>query len=223
MQLEKIPRPLLVFVVLGIGVLFIFLSQKPHSPCDQQVITFKENQAGNLFPLTIKKKTVQAPYKSSREACLRGNSSGSCHEYFQILDNVNRDLSHFQDQCGEQVESIAEAKFALTQGIGLMTQLAWGENPPEPGLEKLGWFLASDVAIYCKLKKQWLRFWGPESWQELVSSIHQKLPGEKQIVDDKGLCTNCETRAKATIVMSEKEIRERSLLFVKCESLGGSL
>lgn len=215
-MLSQIPRPLLVFLVLAIGIALFFFIQEPHSVCNSQLAILKESQGGQIFPKVGK--TSQRPPIYSRlvENCKTGNSPGSCYEYFSLLKKLYQDLMGSPQECLQPFGALPEVQRALKEGVQLIVQLAWGEKPPERGLAKFNWMETSDLALYCRLRDLNLKVYGEEAWQSLRLGTYKKLPGEAQIFQD-GQCANCERIKKAPEILSDEEIWARSLFSLRCE------
>ncbi len=213
---QGIPRPLLIVLVLLGGIGFFFLAQPPHSICNSQLEVLKETQKGAIFPSLNKNIQKPALYSRLVDNCKMGNSPGACYELFSVLKKLIRDLNGTQVECLQPFGEVEEVKKALREGLRLMVQLAWGDKPPEKGMEKFGWFEASDIALFCNLKELFVKIYGSEEWESYRSSTYAKLPGEAQIIND-GVCENCDKIKKAADVMPAEEVWVRSLFSVRCE------
>lgn len=177
----------------------------------------RELQAGNLFATTVKKNKIPPAIVRAKEACQLGNSAGSCYEYFLALKKVADDVAKASSECTAQLFNVSEVKSALNDGIEMMARLAWGVKPPEPGLERFGWMQESEIAIFCRLKSIYIRANGEESWAALRRKIFAKLPGEELPLSSDPTQAMAEPK-KATAVMPEQEIWNRSLFSVRCEA-----
>lgn len=215
-MLQNLPRPLIVFASLVLGVALIFVIQEPHSVCDSQLEVLKESQAGQIYSRTIKNQTRPPLYGRYLEACKLGNSPGACYEFFNLLKKLNRDLSIAPQECLAEFGMEVPIKRAIYEGIEMMALLAWGDQPPERGLDKLGWFETPDLALYCGLRAQFMKIYGQESWTEFVRGVNKKLPGEApQFIG--GECTNCTNIKRASETMGVEEIWLRSIFSLRCE------
>ncbi|WP_374078244.1 hypothetical protein [Bdellovibrio bacteriovorus] len=193
------------------------LISPPHTVCDTQATTFKELQAGNIFPTVVKKNKLPPTLVRAKEACQLGNSAGSCYEYFMVLKKVADDVGKASSECTTQLFNITEVKSAMNDGIELMVRLAWGIKPPEPGLERFGWMQESEIAIFCRLKSIYLRANGEEAWAALRQKVAAKLPGEEVPVSSDPAQVTVEPK-KATELLAEQDIWNRSLFSVRCET-----
>lgn len=105
----------------------------------------------------------------------------------------------------------------MNDGIELMVRLAWGVKPPEPGFDRFGWMQEAELAIFCRLKGIYLRAEGEEAWVALRNRIATKLPGEEVSPSSDPSQVTVEAR-KASELLSEQEIWNRSLFSVRCDS-----
>lgn len=216
-MLDKIPKPIVVAVVLILGVALFFLLKAPHSVCLNQLDNFKETQSGFLFPKIVKKSVRPAIFSRLIEACKIGNSPGACFELFAALRKMNRDLNVGSKECLATFGEVAEVREALTKGLELFTMLAWGSKPPELGVEKFGWMEPQDLALFCQMKFSYLKIFGEEELTKLRNLIYAKIPGEAELKDGGGICVNCESRKSAIEVFSAEEVWARSLFSFRCD------
>ncbi len=215
-MLDRIPRPLLVFAVLLIGVGMLFVIQKPHSVCDNQLVLFKEAQAGTLYPRVVKANSQRpAIFPRLLDNCKIGNSPGACFELFTSLRKFLRDLNGSPQECLVPFGEVPEVRSALTKGSELLVMLAWGAQPPDP-LSKLGWLETLDLSLYCQLKSAYLKVYGSEAWDQFRQATQAKLPGEAEQMKD-GQCVNCENLKRAPAVLTAEEIWTRSLFSLRCD------
>lgn len=197
-MLNNIPRPLLVFLILAVGVLFFFLIQAPHTVCQSQLDIFKDAQAGKLFPGKATDGGSKQPrYAAFLEDCKQGNGPGACFEYFSLLRNLIRDLNGSPRECLIPFGDVAEVKRALFDGTQIMAMIAWGEHPPDKGMARFNWFEAADISLFCGLKDMIYRIYGEEGWEQLRLSTQSQFPGSNSL--------------------SPEEIWVRSLFSVRCE------
>lgn len=215
-MLDQIPRPLLVFLVLSVGIALFFVIQKPQSLCDSQFEIFKESQQGQIFSRQGKTSLRPAIYPRLVENCKIGNGPGACYEFFNLLRKLIRDLNGSQSECLVPFGKVDEVKRALFEGTRLIVQAAWGDQPPEKGVAKFGWMETSDLALFCQLKEMIIKIYGELEWDTFRLATHNKLPGEAQIIKD-GICLNCDQIKKAPEILSVEEIWARSLFSLRCE------
>lgn len=215
--INSLPKPVLALLAILIGIFVFMLISPPHTVCDTQEAALRESQAGNIFPTVVKKNKIPPAHVQSKEACQIGNSAGSCYEYFMVLKKVADDVGKASSECTSQLYSINEVRTALGDGIELMVRLAWGVKSPELGPDKFGWLQEAEIAIFCRLKSIYIRANGEESWTALRKMVSTKLPAEELPASSDPNVAAIEPR-KATAVLSEEEIWNRSLFSVRCET-----
>lgn len=215
-MLQKIPKPLLVFLVLLVGVGLFFVVEKPHSVCDSQYEVFKEVQKGHLYSYTEKKVPRRATYPRFVEACKLGNSAGACFEFFRFLRRFAKDMEAAPAECLTAFGEKKEIERVVKEGTQLMVRMAWGEAPPEPA-KRFGWFESVDLSTFCSLRSLFLRMYGEPELEAFMMSTAKKLPGEVAFFD-KGSCLNCDSRKMASEIFGREEIWRRSLFSVRCDS-----
>jgi hypothetical protein len=214
--IKSLPKPVLALLVIIVGIIVFVMISPPHTVCDTQAETLQELQKGNIFSTKEKKNVIPPSIVRSKEACQLGNSAGSCYEYFLSLRKVADDITKSSAECAAQLYQIAEVRSALSDGIELMVRLAWGTKPPEPTLERFGWMQESEISTFCRLRTVYIRANGEEAWVELRRKIAMKLPGEEVPValDPEQIAVEPK---KATTMMSEQDIWNRSLFSARCE------
>lgn len=215
--INSLPKPLLAAIVIIVGIVAFMLITPPHTVCDTQEAAMRERQIGNIFPSKVKKNVIPPRISRSKEACQLGNSAGSCYEYFMDVKKVADDVAKASTECTQQLYEVAEVSKALNDGIELMVRLAWGLKPPEPTLDRFGWLQESEIAAFCRLKNVYLRARGEEAWVALRHKIATKLPGEEVPAPTDPSQVGLEPR-KASELLPEQEIWNRSLFSVRCEA-----
>lgn len=214
--INSLPKSVLAILAIVIGIIVFMLLSPPHTICDTQEAALRDSQTGNIFSTVVKKNKIPPALARSKEACQLGNSAGACYEYFLALKKVADDVGKASSECTNQLYNINEVKTALGDGIELMARLAWGVKPPDQGLEKFGWLQEAEISTFCRLKSIFIRANGEESWTALRKMISTKLPGEEVPLSYDPNMAAAEPK-KATAVLSEEDIWNRSLFSVRCE------
>lgn len=215
--INSMPKPVLAFLAIFVGIIVFMLIEPPHTVCDTQAATLREVQKGNIFPTQFKKNVIPPTIQRAKEACQLGNSAGSCYEYFMSLKKVADDVAKGSLECASQLYNIKEVKSALNDGLELMVRLAWGMKPPEPTLDHFGWMQESEIASFCRIKNVYVRANGEDAWVELRKKLATKLPGEEIEPSTDPTQVGVEPRS-AAVMLSEQDIWNRSLFSVRCES-----
>jgi hypothetical protein len=214
--INSLPKHILALIVIIVGIIVFFLISPPHTVCDTQEEVFKERQVGNIFPTPIKKNKIPAILGRAKEACQLGNSAGACYEYLMALKNLADGLNNSASECVSRLYEISEVKSAMNDGIEVIARLAWGGAPPERPEQRFGWLQESEIAVFCRLKKAYVRANGEENWFGLKNRIFPKLPGE---VPPESAEPEIQTEGKKALeVLSEEEVWSRSLFAVSCDN-----
>lgn len=162
--------------------MFIVLSDPPHTKCDSQVEAFKQSQIGFLYPNPKIKSEKTSQYKKLITQCKIANSPGGCYEFFmrmkQFLLQIRKTIS---DECNSDLANVSPVERAVWESAGLMTQLAWGEKPPETYYQKFGWLDTADISLFCSLKREAIQLFGEETWAAYRESLFTKLPGASEL------------------------------------------
>lgn len=212
----SLPKPVLAIVVIVAALIFFMLNDPPNTVCDVQAGNLKESMKGQMFPMTVNKNKIPPVIEQAQDACQQGNSAGSCFEYFSILRKAARDIRNYSSECRANLVNIPEIKKNFTDGVTLMTKMAWGSRPPEPGMARFGWLSDSELSLFCLLKDVYSQSLGDEAWNDLRLKIFKELPGEPPPA---AAGSNVGVEApKASLTMQDKDIWARSVFSVRCEN-----
>ncbi len=209
--LNQIPKPLLaLFAVVGV-TFFIYFSQPPRTICDTERETFEESLKGELYPERVSKKQGVRPAEISkaRDYCKLGNSSGGCYEYFNLLRQIVRSMDLLSPECTNVLAEASQVQSALKEGLSLMVQLAWGDQPPAD--QNQNWFRSADYAVFCKVREQLKKIMVEDELADFYNAIFSGLPGPKPKDE-------FSPKIKAAQTMPSNEIYKKSILSLRCES-----
>lgn len=217
---NSLPKPILAMLVIAGALLFFMFNDPPHTVCQVQADNLRESLKGELFPTTINKNKYKVPpiVDKAQEACQLGNSSGSCLEYFNILRKTAREIKNFSSECRSDLVNIAEVRRAFTNGVNLMTKMAWGSFAPEQGMARFGWLQESEMGLFCLLKDVYSQSLGEEAWNNLRANIYKELPGEALQGGPGAPPPVGYEPPKAISTMTETDIWARSIFSVRCEN-----
>ena len=91
--LNKIPKTILLIIVLTIGVLFIVIADPPKTVCDAQDELFTEEYKSFLL-VDKERKLKTSKYQTLKNQCKIANSPGGCYELFnqmrKLKGNINK-------------------------------------------------------------------------------------------------------------------------------------
>jgi hypothetical protein len=233
----KIPRPVLVFVVFAVVIALIMYSNPLKNGCDVHVSNFTKDVSGVLINTrNTKKKMVLAEVSAFKDFCKRGNSQGACENYLNALQKVSRAFVSFDDQCLPQLieqedfmdsegRSGLSLRLQLMDGLKMLSLLAWGEAPPDPMASQLGWLSTTEVYTFCRFKNVLTQIIEPEDYQKFEESVIQLFPAAwpdkyktEAIPEDAVRPTAYKWSGNPTGTMSRDEIKQRSLLSLRCDA-----
>ncbi len=182
--ITSLPKGVLIFLLLGGGIFLIVAFNPPYTVCDSQLEIFKKNQTRFIYIDPKEKLVKTARIETFNDSCKMANSPGGCYELFMKMKRLLRDLENAPRDCADTLSSLPEVKKALWRHMRLMVDLAWGEKPPTSYYEKLAWFDAADLSLYCNLKKDLETFYGTEEFSAFREKLFGELPGAKSLSRD---------------------------------------
>ena len=181
----SLPKPLLALGVIIIGFVVIVLSDPPRTICDSQLEVYRESQQDFLFfRRGAGNSTKPALMGELIFRCRGDNSPGGCFELFQRLKKMQADLVTIPGHCSADAMEDANISGGLLQGVRLMAQIAWGEAGPTSSMRRNGWLDASDVALFCDLKKSAVRLMGSEEFNAWRDGLIAGFPGADLLEGD---------------------------------------
>ena len=180
--LTTLPKTVIAITIMVLALLFFRQVDPPRTICDAQLELFRESQKNFLYPpageRAIKKAAV---VKTLFEECNHDNSPGGCFEYVQGLKKMAVDLQNVPEHCAEAIGEEPEVKAWLKPSLKLMVQMAWGSRAPASYLQKNGWFDASELTLFCSLRRHVIRIYGSESYSQWQEQSLTSLPGAEKL------------------------------------------
>lgn len=177
--LGLIPKPLLILIAVSLGVAFYIYTNPPVSKCDAQKENYQNALAGHIYPQTGR--FARAPvFDQAFEKCKIANSQGGCHELFSVLRRATRELRGSPRDCRREISLMPPVRRVLRTGLLLMSQLAWGEEPPELNA-KLGWLDLQDVALFCELSDLLNQTMTESEWETYRNTVMTSMPGATEL------------------------------------------
>lgn len=171
---------------------------------------------GKLYGRRVEKNILPAKILDSVSRCQRGKTSGSCMDFFDIINEALTNLNQFDEECRpgliEEKPIFENAKKLFL----IMNILAWGDRVPADNRDN--WLSQSNLYVYCKNKKFLKSVMEPEAFEGLVAQSVRSFPFEKLPFD---FDENSEEfiNNKAVNKMPMEEIMAKSLLSVRCEAM----
>ncbi len=180
--LLSLPKNVLVILTLTIAIAFIVLQDPPHTLCRTQIENFKSRQIGRIYKNPKIKHRKKPLMTFLMEQCKKGNSPGSCYEFFSILRKFVNDFKIVSTSCYPSLAQVAQIKPTLFKTYKLMVKLAWGAEKVKDPYNKLQWLSVADVSLFCSLKSSILNLYGQEQLSSLNKNIlAHHLPGASKM------------------------------------------
>lgn len=237
--INKIPKPLLVGMVMVIAMIVILIMRPLKDGCDVEVSNFTEDVKGYLIksPRTKTKKMVLPQVGETKQFCKDGNSAGACENYFSALKKVEEAFMRLDSKCLPQLvqaedfvnennptETQSVIKFQLKEAVKILALLAWGEKPPAGLSERTGWLSRSEVYTFCRLKTVLIDIIGDEDYKVFRTSVLREYPEawpeklQGQInAEDVHRPTALKWSGNPSGTMDEKEVLQRSMFSLRCD------
>lgn len=225
--LSRVPKPILVVVVLLLGIAIFIYNDPLKDECGIQAKVFERNTKGILTGIKKNGKIQYALLSAMQDHCKEGNSIGACAEYFEALRKIASELKIFKQTCqikySEQNENFVNQ---LSQALQIMSLVAWGEKPPVGTAERAGWLSEPQVRTFCALKKTYLLLAGEENYAAIRNRIYLEYPDAwpEQNTNEENDRRNPENRPKAFKTpmnpkghFEKNKIFERSLFSIRCD------
>jgi len=223
--ISKIPKPVLVFVVLFLALIFIIQQNPLSDGCAVEVENFNMNTKGVLSGYRDSKKRVHFPQINFlKERCSEGNSQGACFDYLKSLRTVTDSLKLTSEKCyPDLIESSTELIKQLKDGVKVMALVAWGEYPPTSLSQRLGWLTESDVYTFCRMKNTITKLIPNEEFLAFRNTVYREFPDrwtenislEKRAEMPRPRALKGTTNPNGTLI--EKDLYERSLFSLRCD------
>lgn len=186
-----IPEWLFVLIILCGGLVFVFYDTPMVSICDAQISDFASGQNGKLFPRTVKvlNPLTGGPYSQNnlrrvKNHCIDSMKGAGCYSYFKIIEGVLFDFKKLDQNCLLEMSEKPMISQLFEEYLTTMTILAWGEHPPSSQAQKTGWLSDMELKTFCRVKINYLEFYKPEKWDQLVhKTLSQLVEDPKTAID----------------------------------------
>lgn len=197
--IASLPKTVLALIVILIGFVAIVAYDPPRTACDSQLELFKLQQKDFLYGPESHAGSSSPPLAKAMFAqCQDANSPGGCFEFFIRLKKMNDDLDLLPKQCSEAAASDDQLQNWIFKSLKLMAQISWGDRGPASANHRDGWFDASDLGLYCGLKKHATQIYGIEKMDAWRDGVLGSLPEAEKLDHD--------------------SVYQRSLLATPCEA-----
>ena len=222
--ISKIPKPVLVILVLGISLLVIVFDNPLKDECGIKTEIFLNEMRGITGSAKVKTKTQFAQLGNWRDRCRDGNSAGACKDYFSGLRKMTTALQVFPEKCLPKFSEDNEWFLkASAQAVVTLALIAWAEKPPSGVGERMGWLTESEIRIFCKLKKTHADLLDEESLAELKNNVYQLYPDvwpetvsiDLRTAESRPMAFKTPKNPSGTL--DKNQIYERSLFSIRCD------
>lgn len=221
-DLKKSPPLLIAICVIAAATFLIIYFNPMHSVCDIQLQSLKVGMQGYMFSYTTKdrqgnEQRVPAIFSEARKKCRQGNSSGACDDYFSVQKQLMQQFDKINSECIPTIQAESSYHDVLAGGLQLLATAAWGDKIPDSAEERNGWLGERELALFCDMKKTYLKFYGRERLTEIENRSFKDLPGES-VVDP-----NVPTGAAVRIISVAEKMKQMGVSNVRVEVLKRSL
>jgi hypothetical protein len=223
--IHKIPKPMLVIVVLILALGFIVYTNPMQDGCDVQIANFGRTTRGILAGFKTKKNLTQfAQIENFKNLCREGNSQGSCENYYDALKKITTGLKAVEDKCQPKLmENYENLIKVISNAIQIMALNAWGDASPEGVGERMGWLSEPDIYTFCRLKTQLIRLSSDDEFKLLRAKTYAEFPDSwpASVPLDQRLELPrprvLKSDSNPTGSLSSEEIFKRSLFSLRCD------
>ena len=216
MRLKNINKAYLPFIILALVAVVLFFYDPPHSICTDQLKSYRQSLVGKLYARRVAKNIIPAKIADSVLRCQTGKTSGSCIDFFDIMNEALTKLNQLDGECHPSLvdeKSLFEnsKKFFL-----VLNAIAWGDRVPTDN--KDNWLSQSNIFVYCKNKNFLKSIMEPSDFDGLVMQSVKSFPFAKlpiDVAEDSEEAMN----NKAIDRISYDEIISKSILSVRCDRI----
>ncbi len=198
LKIQGLPHLLLGFMAIIITLFILYYIKPPKTLCDIQMDAIQQSLRKGFY-VDDRTGSFRKSVGDAFKFCLNSNSPGGCYDMFKRLYFFEKQIRTLPEECGSSEASLLIKK-ALEKALRLFAKIGWGGSPPENKYNKLSWLDSRDVGLYCRLKKQYQRLYGKETWNLFTWSVIAGLPKVE------------------TLKESKREIWERSLFSQTCKN-----
>lgn len=221
----KIPRPVLVLIVLVFALVFIIQQNPMSDGCEVEIENFSNQVKGVLIKKQNKLKKTQFPkLYFQKDRCKEENSQGTCLDYFRSLKLIADSMAPLSDKCYPKFqEEFPNVVNDLAVGIRIMALSAWGEKAPENITQRLGWLTEIDIYTFCRVKSRLIKLTNIDEFKTLRASIYKEFPRDWPDtipIEKRALLPRpraLKTESNPNGIYTEDEIYPRSLFSLRCD------
>lgn len=172
--LQSIPKFIVGPAAVILGIIYFVVQDPPKTICDEQFEIFKKENSRYLYSYEKNSITVPPGIKRDLEACRAGNSPGGCFDWLEGLKKMIHGTRNIPDECGARIQELDPLKQWLDQSVFLFSQISWNSTiTVRDGL--FNWLEDDDMAMYCRLKDEYIRLLGKDAWRQLENLLGMQL------------------------------------------------
>ncbi len=174
LKIYTIPRLLLGFIIIIIALVLLYYSDPPKTLCHIQMEAIQKTLVKGFY-MNDRAGSFGKSISAAFQFCLNSNSPGGCDDMFSRLHFFEKQVRTLPEECGSSKTSLP-IKRGLEKALRLFAKISWGGSPPKHIFKKTSWLDSSDIGLYCRMKRQYLRLYGEEAWKTFTWSMILTLP-----------------------------------------------
>ncbi|MCC6277053.1 MAG: hypothetical protein IT289_03950 [Oligoflexia bacterium] len=159
-----------VVVILLLGLFVIMYFNPPHTACTAELAQY-QTSFGSLI----------GTFNSNRKLCTERPDPGGCFPFLESVSKIEQKVREVGSQCLQELKKDANTGKFFDLAMEMIVKLAWGSQPPQNYLYRNGWLESSHIVLFCKLKKHQEAIFGEDSWNSLVETSLETLPGAAEV------------------------------------------
>lgn len=178
--IDAIPKFFLgPLLVLG-GIFYFILQDPPKTVCDIQFEIFKKENEKYVYPYKKKKIEIPAVIKRDIEMCQNTNTAGGCYDWMAGLKGVLKTTRNLPTECRSRISELNPLKSWMDQSLFLFSQISWNSSQfVRPDL--FHWLEKDDVILFCRLRMEYIRLIGVESYKAQEKRLLDELVKLKKL------------------------------------------
>ena len=198
LKIQNLPKLLLGLIIVIITLIALHYLKPPKTLCDIQMEAIQESLSKGFY-VDDRSGSFRKFIGDAFQFCLKSNSPGGCYDMFNRFRFFEKQVRTLPEKCGSSEVSLP-IKNALEKSLRLFAKISWGGSPPQNKYSKLSWLDSADIGLYCRLKRQYQRLYGKETWKAFTWSV---IAGLSKI---------------ETLRKNKKEAWEKSIFSQNCKS-----
>ena len=183
LKIQSLPHLLIGFIAIIITLIVLYQTKPPKTLCDIQMEAIQKSLIKGFY-IDEREGLFRKSVKDAFTLCLNSNSSGGCYDMFKRLHFFEKQIRTLPEECGSAEVSISLKK-ALEKGLRLFVKIGWGGSPPKNKYNKRAWLDDIEIGLYCRLKRQYQRLYGKNTWNAFAWAVITTLPKIETLKENK--------------------------------------